>query len=226
MVNGFIIGANVTAGGCGYSNAPAITFLGEGGTGASGYAQLSNGSVTNIVITAAGSGYPAETAIQISPPVYPLLSIGTSVMALPSGAATPVVVNEFIVGANVTAAGAGYEVPPAVSFADVSGQGASALAQISNGSITNIEITSAGSGYSTNTVINIAAPPIQQVVILSASNLMVGQDYELQSAPDLATWTPVGMPFSPAQIGMTLLTNSWGAITNTSPLFFRLQTVK
>jgi hypothetical protein len=226
IANGFIVGVNLTSGGCGYVSAPTISFQGQGGAGASAYAQISNGSVTNIVITGAGSGYPAGTTIQVSPPVYPVLSIGTSQLTLPSGAATPVITNGFVVGAILTAPGAGYVEPPSVSFTDISGQGAAAVAQISNGSITNILITMAGSGYSSNAVINISAPPPTPAVIVSAGNLMIGQNYVLQSTPDFAGWTPVGAPLSAPQVIWPLLTNSWGAVTNTSQIFFRLQWVQ
>jgi hypothetical protein len=226
VVNGFIVGATLTDGGCGYASAPTITFEGQAGTGASGYAQISNGSVTNIVITAAGYGYPAGTTLQLSPPVFPELFIASSQVAMPSGAATPVITNGFVVGANLTAPGAGYVDPPSVSFTDVSGHGAAASAQISNGSITNILITMAGSGYTSNAIINIAAPPVLQAVTISGSNLMAGQNYLLQDTTDFAGWTPVGAPFSPPQVTWPLLTNSWNAVTNTGQMFFRLQLVQ
>jgi hypothetical protein len=225
VVNGFVVGANLIDGGCGYPASPIITFVGQAGAGASGYAQISNGSVTNIVITRAGGGYPAETTIQIYPPVYPVLSIDSSQTTMPSAVATPVIANGFIVGANVTARGAAYVAPPSVSFTDVSGRGAAAYAQIANGGITNIVITMAGFGYSSNATINISAPPVLEAVTISASNLMVGQNYELLTATNLADWTPVGDPFSPPQITWTLVTNSWNAVTNTSQVFFRLQMV-
>jgi hypothetical protein len=223
VVNGFIVGANLVSGGCGYASAPAITFEGPGGTGATGYAQISNGSVTNIMITGAGYSYPAGTTLQIGPPVYPVLTIASARVTMPPGAATPVVTNGFVVGARLTAPGAGYVDPPNVSFADVNGHGAAAYAQISNGSITNIMITMAGSGYSSNTVINIGAPPLTQAVTIGASNLMAGQSYELDNATDFSGWTPVGAPFSPPRVAWPLLTNSWAAVTNTSRMFFRLQ---
>ena len=226
VVNGFIVGATVIDGGCGYDSGPTITFEGQGGSGASGYGQVSNGSVTNIVITGAGYGYPAGTTIQIGPPVSPVLFIASSQVSMPPGAATPIVTNGFVIGAKLTAPGAGYVDPPSVSFADVSGHGAAADAQISNGSITNIMITMAGSGYSTNATINIAPPPALKAITVTASNLMAGQTYELENAVDFAGWTPVGAPFSPPQVTWTVLTNSWNALTNTSQMFFRLQLVQ
>jgi len=47
----------VTSGGVGYTGAPMVTFTGGGGTGAEGYATVSGGQVTGIVITDPGTGY-------------------------------------------------------------------------------------------------------------------------------------------------------------------------
>jgi hypothetical protein len=226
VVNGFIVAATVTDGGCGYAYSPTITLAGLGGTGATGYGQISNGSVTNIVITGAGSGYPAGTTLQIGPPVLPVLFIASSEVSMPPGAATPIVTNGFVIGAILTSSGAGYVAPPVISFADVSGHGAAADAQISNGSITNILITMAGSGYSSNATINISAPPVQKAITVTASNLMAGQNYVLENAIDFAGWTPVGAPFSPPQVTWTVLTNSWDTLTNTTQMFFRVQVVQ
>jgi hypothetical protein len=226
VVSGFIVGVTLVTGGCGYTDAPVITFAGQAGTGASAYAQISNGSVTNIVMTAAGYGYPAGTTIQIGPPVYPVLGINSAQMAMPAGAATPVVTNGFIVGAKLTAAGAGYVDPPSISFTDVSGTGAAAAAQISNGAITNILIMMAGYGYSSNTTMNIAAPTPTPAIVISASNLMAAQRYELENTSDFAGWTPVGAPVAPPQVAWPLLTNSFSGVTNTGQMLFRLRLVQ
>ena len=225
LVNGFIVGANLLDGGCGYTNSPIITFVGTSGTGATGYGQISNGSVTNIVITGAGQGYSAGTTLLVGPPFYPVLILDTPELTMPSATATAIVVNGFVVGATVTAAGAGYDAPPSVSFADVSGHGAAASAQIGNGSVTNIMIKMAGFGYSSNATISIAAPAEMKAVTISASNLMAGQTYELQNGADLSYWMPVGAPFSPTQSSWALITNSWSAVTNSERAFFRLQLV-
>ena len=154
IYNGFIVGAILTDGGCGYTNQAAVYFSGQGGSGAAGYVQISNGSATNIVITSAGFGYPSNTVVQI-PQFIPTVSIALT--NTPAAAAVPVIISGFIVGANLTASGSSYAITPTVSFSDVSGHGATAYAQISNGAVTNIFITNAGFGYSSNTVINI--PP-------------------------------------------------------------------
>ena len=193
MVNGFVVGAIVTDGGCGYTNSPVVVFSGQGGSGAVGYGQISNGSVTNIVITGAGFGYPSNTVAQVGPPFSPTVSIALT--NTPAAAATPVITNGFVVGANLTAAGGAYTSPPVVAFSDDMGAGAAAYAEISNGSVTNIVITSAGSGYSSNTLITIPPAAFLGAVIPSASNLMLGQNYQLQTANNLNSWIDFESPF-------------------------------
>ena len=221
VVNGFIVGVTLTDGGCGYTNPPAIVFSGQGGTGATAYAQISNGSVTNIVITSTGSGYPANAVALFAPPLYPVLSIAQTLTNTPPATASPVVTNGFIVGAILTASGSGYPTNPAVSFSDASGHGAAAYSQINNGVVTNIVISSTGSGYSSNAIINIATPPTISVVMPNASNLMLGQNYQLQIANNLTGWTGFGAAFSATNPAWTP-TNFWN-VANTNQMFFRLQ---
>jgi len=221
VINGFIVGATLTDGGCGYTNPPAIVFCGQGGSNATAYAQISNGSVTNIVITNTGSAYPANSVALFAPPIYPVLSIVQTLTNTPSAAASPVVSNGFIVGAILSAAGSGYPTNPAVSFSDASGHGAAAYSQISSGAVTNIVITSTGSGYSSKAVVNIAPTPTINVVIPSANNLMLGQNYQLQIADGLTGWTGFGAAFSATSPAWTP-TNFWN-VANTNSVFFRLQ---
>ncbi len=78
VVNGFLVGATITGGGCGYTNAPMVKIIGSG-TGATATATLSNGSVTQINITSTGSGYSTNTIIRIaSPPFMPWNEIAVS----------------------------------------------------------------------------------------------------------------------------------------------------
>lgn len=158
----------------------------------------------------------------ITPPVYSTLSIIVqSPTNTSSATAIPIVVNGFIVGATLTSSGSGYTSIPAVSFGDVSGNGATAYAQMSNGSVTNIVITDAGSGYSSNAVIDISAIPIISVVIPSANNLMLGQNYQLQTANDLNNWISYGAVFTATNTTWTS-TDYWD-VAATNMLFFRLQ---
>ncbi len=218
IYNGFIVGAILTDGGCGYTNQAAVFFSGQGGSGAAGYVQISDGSATNIVITSAGFGYPSNTVVQI-PQFIPTVSIALT--NTPVAVATPIIINGFIVGANLTASGSDYTTAPPVTFSDVSGSGATAYAQIYNGSVTNIFITSAGFGYSSNTVINIPPAAYLNAVIPSADSLMLGQPYQLQIANDLNYWTSFGSIFFATNNAWTS-TDFWN-VAKTNRVFFRLQ---
>jgi sugar lactone lactonase YvrE len=68
VVNGFVVGAIITDGGCGYTNAPAVLLQGGGGTGATAAAVVNNGVVVNIIITDAGIGYTNAPAVDVAPP--------------------------------------------------------------------------------------------------------------------------------------------------------------
>ncbi|HEX3856354.1 MAG TPA: LamG-like jellyroll fold domain-containing protein, partial [Verrucomicrobiae bacterium] len=79
VVNGFFVGANITDGGCGYTNAPEVLIVGGGGSGAIATATIQNGFVTAINIVNPGSGYTNPPDIEIaSPPFVPTLTINVS----------------------------------------------------------------------------------------------------------------------------------------------------
>jgi len=221
VLNGFIIGAIVLSGGCGYSRPPAISFSGQSGSGATGYAQISDGTVTNIVVTSAGYGYSTNTLLLIAPPVYPAMGITLSLSNPPSAAAIPIITNGYVIGASLTAGGSYYVEAPSVSFTDVSGHGAMAYAEIDSGSVVSIEVTNAGFGYSSNTVLNISPPPSFGIVTLSASNLIAGRVYQLRIANDPDKWTDYGLAFI-ANNTTWSSTDYWNAAI-TNRMFFRLQ---
>jgi hypothetical protein len=102
VVNGFVVGATVTDGGCGYTNAPVVSFIGGGGSGAAASAVLSNGVVVSITITDAGSGYTTTPAVEfgasITPssgviaevaPVFSNLSVGATYQLQVSSGVSP-----------------------------------------------------------------------------------------------------------------------------------------
>ena len=76
--SGFVVGASVNNGGCGYVDAPAVQILGGGGNGAQATSTVSNGVVTRINIIDAGLGYTNAPSIQIDPPPIPALVPNTS----------------------------------------------------------------------------------------------------------------------------------------------------
>lgn len=71
VVNGFLVGVNLTANGLGYTNAPDVRFIGGGGSGARGQASVSNGAVTAVEILNPGSGYTNAPIVVIAPPFVP-----------------------------------------------------------------------------------------------------------------------------------------------------------
>jgi hypothetical protein len=68
IVNGFLVGASMTAGGSGYVTSPTVSIVGGGGVNGSAKALVSGGVVTNIAITSAGLGYASTPTLQIEPP--------------------------------------------------------------------------------------------------------------------------------------------------------------
>jgi hypothetical protein len=71
VTNGFVIGATITDGGCGYTNTPIVRFIGGGGSGAQGFAVMSNGVITSVTVTNAGFGYTSTPLVVIAPPFIP-----------------------------------------------------------------------------------------------------------------------------------------------------------
>ena len=68
VINGFVLGANMTSGGAGYLAVPTVQFVGGSGSSAGGNAVVSNRMVTTIIITNTGSGYTTPPTIQIGAP--------------------------------------------------------------------------------------------------------------------------------------------------------------
>ena len=69
VVDGFVVAATVTDGGCGYTNTPLVSIQGGGGTGATATALVSNGVVVGITITDAGIGYTSTPFVYLSSPL-------------------------------------------------------------------------------------------------------------------------------------------------------------
>lgn len=190
-VNGFVVGASVTDGGSGYTNAPSVTITGGGGSGATARATVVNGSVTSIVIQNPGSGYSSTPIITIAlPPFPPRRATGTST-----------VVNGFVVGASVSDGGVGYTEPPAVILVGGGGSGATATATVLNGVVTGITITNPGSGYPSAPAVKIGSPPFSPSLTIAVSrvrvtqSLVLGRKYLLESSTDLNFWNPAGPSF-------------------------------
>ena len=79
VVNGFVVGTQITDGGRGYQAPPDVLFVGGGGVGASAVATVANGVVTGITITSPGTGYTSSPLVRIaSPPFSPELNVEVS----------------------------------------------------------------------------------------------------------------------------------------------------
>lgn len=79
VINGFVVGATLIDGGCGYTNPPLVLIQGGAGSGALAEAIVTNGEVTGIRILDPGSGYTSVPRIVISsPPMAPSVAINVS----------------------------------------------------------------------------------------------------------------------------------------------------
>ncbi len=192
VVNGFMVGATVSDGGAGYTNAPAVTITGGNGSGATAQATVVNGSVTKITILTPGSGYTETPQIVIAPPPFP-----------PRRAlASATVVNSFVVSVELSDGGFGYTAVPAVRITGGGGSGATAVAVVENGVVTGITITNPGSGYTGTPKVSIASPlfsPELKVAVSRVtvtSRVVLGLKYLLESSQDLQNWTAVGEAFT------------------------------
>jgi hypothetical protein len=191
VVNGFVVGAKLLDGGFGYTNTPAVSITGGGGTGAKAVATLIGGMVAGLTIINPGNGYTQAPIIAIDPPPFPPRKA--------TGIAQ--VVNGFVVGVQVTQGGFGYTNPPLVLLTGGGGSGAMAVASISNKVVIGITITDPGSGYTSTPSVRIAAPPFAPTVgievskVLVRMNVMLGLKYQIEASNDLSNWSPVGTPF-------------------------------
>jgi hypothetical protein len=115
--------------------------------------------------------------------------------------AVAVVVNGFVVGAQITDSGCGYTNAPTVWIEGGGGMGATAVAEINDGRVVGIKITNAGTGYTDTPLIRIASPPFTPWLEIGVSRVLVtlhvimGRNYRLESSKDLLTWTAVGPDF-------------------------------
>jgi Concanavalin A-like lectin/glucanases superfamily/FG-GAP-like repeat len=144
--------------------------------------QLDSFTATNAVYTQAVSGEAGGGDYRLALAPVPAQAF-----------ATAQVVNKFVVGATVTSGGSGYVTAPAVSFAGGGGSGATGVAQISAGVVTNIEIINTGGGYTNPPMVEIAPPPVVALepailpgIRLDAADLIPYDNYQIEFAPDAA----------------------------------------
>ena len=142
--NGSIVGTTILVpnGGKGYTTAPEVYIdepTGENGIRANLQAVITDGVVTSLNVLNAGQGYETTPRAAIIDPT------GAQVLEVNVDGTGRVIGVELLTG------GSGYVDIPSVYIVDNrtnGGTGATAVASIFNGRITDINITSFGSGYS------------------------------------------------------------------------------
>ena len=135
----------VTSSGTGYTSAPAVSFTGGGGTGATATATLTGTAVTAVTVATGGINYT-------NAPTVSFTGGGGG-----SGAtATATASNGIVTGFTVTAGGSGYTSAPTVTILGASGAAATAI--VSSGAVIGFTVTAGGSGYTSAPTVTIAGP--------------------------------------------------------------------
>jgi len=135
---GAVTSVDITNAGSGYDAAfpPAITISGGEGTGAAASATV-NGSISEVTVTAGGSGYTSS----------PLVSI---VGGGGSGASATAIITKGVVSSIlVNSGGTGYTSQPSITVVGGGGSGAEGTAAV-RGPIQSVTITNGGSSYTSN----------------------------------------------------------------------------
>ena len=147
---GTVNAVNVTSGGSGYGAAPAVTFTGGGGTGATGTAVISR-EVTSVTINVGGHG-----AGYTSAPTVNFTGGGGS------GAAATAGLGYGVSSIGISAAGSGYTARPTATIAPAPAGGINASANNGNTTGTFLSVSgfvfTSGSGYTSAPTVTIAAP--------------------------------------------------------------------
>ncbi len=143
--NGPLTGLNLTAGGTGYTSAPAVSIAGGGGIGATGTAAITGSNVNSLTLTAGGSKYTAVPSVVFSAPNDPAGTTATATATLSN--------TRTVARVNITNGGTGYSASTTVRFNGGGGSGgATATATIVLGVITAITVTIGGSYTGTPTI--------------------------------------------------------------------------
>ena len=135
----------IVAGGQHYKTSPQVYIdpAPDSGINASAYVTLTEGAVTGVYLSNPGRGYTTPPRIRIVQPV------GAQVLGV-------TVTNNGVTDIELLTGGRGYTDAPSIYIVDdrkdpagvpVGGSGATAVATIFNGELTDIQITNFGSGY-------------------------------------------------------------------------------
>ncbi|MDA7676359.1 hypothetical protein N8584_00040 [bacterium] len=188
VVNGFVVGFEVTDSGRGYIEPPQISILSNTGSGAQAEAILSEGKLTEITVLNPGIGYSDDATVEVGPPAYPPVR----------AAGQAEVINGFLVGLEVTDGGRGYGFAPRVKITGGGGSGATVVALVEDGKVVGLNITAAGSGYSSAPEIIIAPPKPEVIIVRGEEGVKVkassnpGLRCRLEGSRDFITWSKVG----------------------------------
>lgn len=165
------IGAGISNGGAGYAAAPAVSFSTQtGATAPTATASITNGVVTSITITAAGSGYTSAPSVTIDAP-------GTGAGSA-AAAASVALAPSALTSVNVTSGGAGYTIAPTVTFSAVgTGSGATATANLTGSAVTTVTtapgiMVSGGANYTAAPTVTFSGGGTNPTTAATASNIL------------------------------------------------------
>ena len=217
------------------SGGPIISITGGGGLGASGEAKVSGGIITEITVTAGGSGYTSAPTVTIT-------GNGTGATA------TAVITNEAVTSFTVTAGGTDYSTIPTVidqydrfriqasdlftatiSFAGGGGIDAEAVASTSTSAvITKIDIVKGGSGYTSAPTVTItgngtgatATATVSEGIITEITVTAGGTGYVGNSYDRFFEFNPLVVPSQTKTEGTLLELNLIGIEYHTQQINF------
>jgi hypothetical protein len=168
-------------------------------TNAKNAVAVPTGTVTNLTLTAGGSGYTSAPTVAIGAPTIPGGVQATATVTLSGGGVTNIAVTAggtgytstptvTLTGGNGTGAtatavlsaagiqsiqvsngGAGYTVAPTIALTGGGGSGATATATVSGGAITAITVTAPGSGYTSAPTVEITADSGDTITLPAAA---------------------------------------------------------
>jgi hypothetical protein len=195
-----------------YVSAPAVTFQGGGGSGASANAILDpngSGKVVGFNIINTGSGYTSAPAVQIAPVgTSALVNAAQGTTATATTAAGNVDAGGLVGNANITNAGSGYSSVPDITVSGGGGNGGVATPTVVDGEITSIAL-SGGTGYTSAPSLTID-PPTGIVVTVTSP----GSNYD--PAGNYTVNVSGGSPVGNATFTGTLVVSQSGEVTDVS----------
>jgi len=218
------------------SNIKTFTMVGVGST-ATAITSLVNGAVSFITITNRGRNYTSAPMVAISNSPAPG-GTATGIATLITGIVDlcdPTGTGYRVQGVELTNPGYGYTQPPKIAFYGGGGEGAEAVATLSDGSIGIVTITSGGSGYATPPQVNIvgvastsaiARASITNGIVTSITVSNSGVGYT--ESPSIIISDPYMIGFGTYQFNeivvgsatsTTARVNAWNANTNQLDLF-------